>query len=255
MSNNGPTSFATDSSGASLPTDIRNNSPTLTAASSGEATILNISNDNPTPSAPGSGEATLPQDIRNNGPTPSATGSSETTLPISMIADGRSAVPPVTSDDRQEILLAEIDEDTDLNTLAEKLFDLNEQGGLKPPLLGNFYATLHLFKATEAGDDIVETFFANLLPPETVAAETPNVFGITLRDLLGDRVPKGHDPAYEITFPLEDLKAFIESSIPRTTRLRATDRAEKLIEKTVGVSGEPTFAQRKLLKLDFTGVW
>ncbi|PUU75380.1 hypothetical protein B9Z19DRAFT_1067476 [Tuber borchii] len=254
-SNNGPTPFATGSSGARLPTDIRNNSPTLTAAGSGKATILSISNDNPIPSATGSGEATLPQEIRNDGPTPSATGSSETTLPISTIADRRSAVPPVTSDDMEKALIASIKEDMDINELAEKLFILNKQGGLSRPLLGEVGASLHLFKATDEGDDIVQTFFANLLPPEPKATKTPNKFGITLRDILGNLVPMGHDPAYEITFALEDLKEVVESSIPRTTRLRATDRAIKLIEKTVGLSREPTFAQRKRQKLNPIGTW
>ncbi|PUU75371.1 hypothetical protein B9Z19DRAFT_1067466 [Tuber borchii] len=238
------------------------------ANSDGVTFTPNMSNNRPTPSTAGSEAIILKtQNVINDnhgatdGPTPSAASSSPTTLLsdnepiISTTAGCELAVPPVPRDDRQETLIAGIDEDTDLITLAERLFDLNEQGGLKPPLLGNVYATLHLFKATEAGDDIVETFFANLLPPETGAAETPNVFGITLRDLLGDRVPKGHDPAYEITFPLEDLKEVIQSSIPGTTRLRATDRAIKLVKESIGSNGEPTFAQRKRQKLDPIEIW
>ncbi|KAG0642793.1 hypothetical protein HOY80DRAFT_1134285 [Tuber brumale] len=187
-------------------------------------------------------EASVPQITSDEATTPPTTGNEATT-------------PPTTGNGSEESLIKSIDGGTDLNDLAEQLFALNEQGKLQHPLLAKVHASLHIFKASKEGDDIVESFSANLLPKQPADTAAPKEFGITLHDMLGKLVPAGHDPEQEITFPLGDLKEVIEDSIPRTARLRASDRAIKLLKDTVGLDEEPTFAQRKRRRLDPFGLW
>ncbi|KAG0634518.1 hypothetical protein HOY80DRAFT_1098340 [Tuber brumale] len=107
------------------------------------------------------------------------------------------------------------------------------------------------------GEDIVESVTTTLLPPPPPPEESsaPNEFGIAIGDLLGNHVPEGHNAADEIIFALADLQQVLQSSIPQTIRLRATDRAIKLLKSTVGLNGEATFAQRKLQRLAPIGMW
>jgi len=183
------------------------------------------------------------------------TGNQEATIPT--ITGHEGTVAPTTAIESETNLITSIDEKTDLHDLAEQLFILNEHGKLLHPLLGKLQASLHIFKASDSGDDIVESFSAKVLAsqPEPKTSKAPTEFSITLKDMLGSLVPKGHDPSDEITFALGDLTEVIQSSIPRTTRLRATKRAIKLLKETVGLDEEPTFAQRKRQRLDPIGIW
>jgi len=201
-------------------------------------------------------QTTLDESERNLAPR-TAGDHSETNLvpPTTPDESASNLAPPTTGDHSETNLIESIDEETDLHDLAEQLLILNEHGKLRQPLLGNVHARLHIFKASDAGDDIVQSFSANLLPPEPEGSTAPTEFEITLLDMLGNQVPKKHDPADKITFVLEDLKEVIESSIPRTARLRATHRAIKLLKENVGLDEAPTFAQRKRQRLDPIGIW
>ncbi|KAG0135834.1 hypothetical protein HOY82DRAFT_628588 [Tuber indicum] len=201
--------------------------------------------------------ATVPSTTGNKATAPPTTGNERisdeaTTLPTT---GNDATAPPSTGNDSEENLMHTIGENTDLNDLAEKLFTLHEQGKLQHPLLGKVHASLHIFKASNEGDDIVETFSTILLPPKAVGSTAPEEFGITLRDILGNLVPAGHDPADEVCFPLGKLQKVIKDAIPRTARLRATNRAEKLLRDTVGLNEELTFAQRKRQRLNLLGQW
>lgn len=202
-------------------------------------------------------EATIPTSGSDNEATPHTTTDDETTLPttvsdheveISAIAGPSATVPPMASLDSEENLIDSIDETTEVTDLSQRLFILNEQGKLQHPLLGNVTASLHIFKASKEGDDISETFSATLLPPEPEASEAPKVFEITLGDMLGNLALKGQEK-HKITFELEDLKEVVENSFPKTARLRATDRANKLLKETLGLGEQSTFAQRKRQRL------
>ncbi|RPA90367.1 hypothetical protein L873DRAFT_1795520 [Choiromyces venosus 120613-1] len=162
--------------------------------------------------------------------------------------DCRPTVSTTDSEENEQSVLDSIDHKTDLNDLAQRLFELNQQGKLQHPLLGKINASLHIYKACGGGEDIVESFATTLLPPPPEESSAPNEFGITIKDLLGNHVPEGHNPADEIVFGLADLQQVMQSSIPRTTRLRATDRAIKLLKSTVGLDEEATFAQRKRIR-------
>ncbi|RPA95742.1 hypothetical protein L873DRAFT_1812523 [Choiromyces venosus 120613-1] len=155
----------------------------------------------------------------------------------------------------EQTVLDSIDETTDLNDLAESLFNLNQQSKLRQPLVGNLKASLHVYKACEGGEDIVESFATILLPHPPADDSGPKEFGITMQDLLGNHVPEGHNPADEIMFDLADLQEFVQRSIPRTERLRATRRAKKLLKSTVGLNEQETFAQTKRRRLDPIGMW
>ncbi|RPA90203.1 hypothetical protein L873DRAFT_1795630 [Choiromyces venosus 120613-1] len=107
-----------------------------------------------------------------------------------------------------------IDHKTDLNDLAQWLFKLNEQGKLQHALLGKINASLHIYKACEGGEDIVESFATTLLLPPPKESSAPNEFEMTIKDLFGNHVPEGHNLADEIVFALADLQQVMQSSIP-----------------------------------------
>ncbi|PUU72481.1 hypothetical protein B9Z19DRAFT_1069742 [Tuber borchii] len=103
------------------------------------------------------------------------------------------------------------------------------------------------------GEDIVDPSSTALLPVAAEPKSTPKYFTITLQDMLGDNVPEGHSPQDEMRFPLEDLLEDIQSTLPETARLRATDRAINLLKSKGWLDEETTFSQRKRQRLGPVG--
>ncbi|KAG0125774.1 hypothetical protein HOY82DRAFT_616060 [Tuber indicum] len=68
----------------------------------------------------------------------------------------------------EQALLDSINDTTDANDLADRLFTLNQEKKLKKPLVGKLEANLYVYKASEAADDIIETFSTKLLPPPPI---------------------------------------------------------------------------------------
>jgi len=185
---------------------------------------------------------------------------STTSTHVAVDTETQMAVNPENTEEEEKTVLAGIDENTDPHYLAGKLFELNQEGKLKKPLIGNISASLYIYKATENGQDIVETFMATLLPPpskDSDKAALPKHFGISVGDILGDSLPEGHKSDDEIQFCLADLQSVIKTSIPRTARLRATKRALQLLKNTVGFDdeSEQTFTQRKRQRVAPIGTW
>ena len=99
-----------------------------------------------------------------------------------------------------------IDGTANFHDLAARLWDLNRQGMLRRPLVGDLGATVYIYKANEDENDIKQSFRATLLPPPMNEAEAPTGFGISLEDLLGGRVPNNHDPKDVIWFSFKRLE-------------------------------------------------
>ena len=107
-------------------------------------------------------------------------------------------------------------------------------------------ATLFLYRAAEDSNDITETFRATILsPPPPGASGAPEEFGLSMADILGDAVPNGHDPSDLIMFGLDGLQELVMRSLPKTERLRAASRAEKLMVKAGVWEGQESFANAK----------
>jgi len=139
-------------------------------------------------------------------------------------------VQPGESASEEETVIDGIDEATDKNNLADRLLDLNRRGNLREPLVSDLGATLHVYRASEDGQDIVQTYGATLLPQLEVEGGGPEEFGVTMQDILGDSIPEDKDPGHHIIFSLEELEDFITSSILDTERIRAARRAKKLMQ-------------------------
>ena len=162
------------------------------------------------------------------------------------------------SADDEQILLNSIDESTEVNDLTEQLFFLNQQGKLTQPLLGSLEATFYVYRAVKGGQDIEASFVATMLPPPPTAHKdksNPTEFKITMQDILDNSLPRDTKPTEEIAFSLAVLQEYIETSIPATERLRATTRAENLLEALRGSNDEPTFSKRKRQRLGPIGIW
>jgi len=129
----------------------------------------------------------------------------------------KDAEEPVTLSEEQ-MVVESISEATGYRSLATGLLDLNRQGKLKEPLVGTLGATVHVYKACEDGKEIKESFMATLLPPPEGDLEEEEIsgFGVELVDLLGDNVPKGHDPKSKVMFSLKKLGEFVRTSLPQT---------------------------------------
>jgi len=150
----------------------------------------------------------------------------------------------------EQTVIEEIDETTGFHILIAKLLDLNRRGKLKEPLIGDLQGTVQLYKTSEDGKDIMESFSATLLPRPPNQENGPIEFGISLEDLFGGSVPEGHDPRTEILFNLENLAEFITTSMIETEKHRGSDRAVKLL-KAAGVWEErDTWAQGKRRRLN-----
>lgn len=148
-----------------------------------------------------------------------------------------------------------IDKSTNYKGLVKMLLDLNRQGKLEQPLVGSLKATLYVYRASEDGKDIMESFRTTVLPPPPVGERGPREFGVTMGELLGDSVPEGQDPADAIIFDLEGLEGFITRSIPGTGRLRAGCRAKKLMIAAGVWEEKETFSHsRQQRRLDHSGV-
>lgn len=146
-------------------------------------------------------------------------------------------------------LISTVNHSTKLRDLADALLDLHHLGRLSQPLLGDVNATLHIFRLNSAGDDILETFTATILP--AAPAASPQTFALTLADLLGPAVTAEHrlNPDEEIVFPLDRLRKVISDQIPQQEKHRAQARG-KAILKACEVWDEdlPTFAQSMRMK-------
>ncbi|KAG0133140.1 hypothetical protein HOY82DRAFT_538264 [Tuber indicum] len=145
----------------------------------------------------------------------------------------------------EQALLDSIIDTTDANDLADRLFTLKQE------------KKAHETLASEAADDIIETFSTKLLPPPPIdlSDSSPKEFGITLDELFRDNVPEGHNPKDQILFKLADLQDCLEAAIEDTELLRATRRAEKHLKAVVGGDDEETFAQRKRRRADPSCSW
>ena len=151
----------------------------------------------------------------------------------------------------EQMVVESIDETTGYHALVARLLDLNSRGKLKEPLVGTLGATVHVYKACEDGKEIKESFVATLLPPPEGDSEEEEIseFGVELVDLLGDNVPKGHNPKNKVMFSLKELEEFVRTSLPQTEKVRSYTRAEKLL-RAAGVWEErETWAQSKRRRL------
>jgi len=166
-------------------------------------------------------------------------------------AEGEVASEASPGSQDEKTIIDSIDEATNLNDLANKLFELNQAGQLSRPLVGNLGATIYGYRASEDGLDIVPKFEQTLLPQPEQEEDggTLTDFPLTMRDLLGENLPEGQNPEEKITLSLTTLLKLIERSIPRTARVRASRRAEMLLRKA-GVWEEETFAQCKRRRLN-----
>ena len=149
------------------------------------------------------------------------------------------------SEGEEQTLVDSIDGSTDLNDLTRKLIDLNRRAKLKQSLVGDLEATLYVYRASEDGKDIVESFKATVLPPPSVDEGGPKGFGVTMEELLGDSVPEGHDPADVMMFHLEGLEKFVTRSVPGTEKRRANRRAKELMVVAGVWEEKETYSQYK----------
>lgn len=149
------------------------------------------------------------------------------------------------SEDEEQTVVEGINESTNLNDLARKLTELNRDRKLRQPLVGSLEATLYVYRATEDSSDITESFRATVLPRPPAETGVPKEFGLTMEDLLGDAVPEDQDPGDLIMFSLEGLQRFVSASIPRTDRIRAFDRAKRLMVEAGVWEEKVTFGQAK----------
>jgi len=157
------------------------------------------------------------------------------------------------STSEEQMVLDSIDSTTGFHDLSAKLVDLNRRGKLKEPLLGTLGATVHIYKASEDGKDIAESFKATLLPRPMNEEEEglrPKGFGVTLGDLLGGSVPEDHNSKDEIEFSLEQLAEFVDTSLPQTVRYKAESRAVKLLREAGEWEERETYAQGKRRRLN-----
>ncbi|PWW79773.1 hypothetical protein C7212DRAFT_340495 [Tuber magnatum] len=150
----------------------------------------------------------------------------------------------------EEMMIESIDALTNFNELAQRLTDLNQQAKLRKPLVRDLKATLHVYPACENRKDIIEVFGTTVVPSPSVDAGEPREFGITLKDVLGDRVPEDQDPMDRIIFSLPELKEFATDSLLDTEGFRATRRAKKLMKETGVWEDKETFAQYKRRRYD-----
>ena len=67
----------------------------------------------------------------------------------------------------EKMVVDSIDGTTSFHDLATRLLDLNHQGKLRKPLVGDLTATVHIYKANKDRTEIEESFKATLLPPPT----------------------------------------------------------------------------------------
>lgn len=146
-------------------------------------------------------------------------------------------------------LLASINRSTEFLILAEALLSLNHQQKLQKPLLGSVVATVHLFRATPAGDGITEYFSCTLLPLP-IALDAPQNIPLTLGDLLSPAVASAHDlnPDEPVLLPLARLRAIVAKQLPKQESERSMDRAMALMKKRGVWENLPTFAQDKRTK-------
>ena len=152
--------------------------------------------------------------------------------------------------DEEQMVVDSIDGTTSFYGLAARLWELNRQGKLSQPLLGDLGATIKIYKAKKDGNDIEPAFEATILPPPTKEAKAPTGFGISLEDLLGDRVPDNQNPKSVVWFSFERLKKFITTSLSKTEKCRADDRAVKLLKEAGEWEERETWAQGKRRRLN-----
>jgi len=155
-----------------------------------------------------------------------------------------------TNTSEEQIMINSIDGSTNYHELAARLLDLNRRGGLREPLVGDLGATIHVFKASDDGKDIVETFTATLLPRPAIEQEAPTRFGITLDDLFGGSVPTEQNPKKVFWFSLERLEKYVTSSLPQTERDRASARTVKLLKEAGEWEERETYSQGKRRRLN-----
>ena len=164
---------------------------------------------------------------------------------------GEKDVEELVAISEEQMVVKSIDETTGYHYLSARLMDLNRQGKLKQPLVGTLGATVHVYKASEDGKDIRESFMATLLPsPEgDLDKERLSGFGVALEDLLGGNVPEGNDPKDDIRFSLKELEEFVRTSMPQTEKYRANARAVKLLSAAGQREERETWAQSKRRRL------
>ncbi|PUU75338.1 hypothetical protein B9Z19DRAFT_1131471 [Tuber borchii] len=144
--------------------------------------------------------------------------------------------PAGETQDGGQTFIPKINKETSVIDLAKQLFELNKEGKLAKPLVGNLTAKLSLYKASKTGEEIVEDFS-------------------TTKKCWEAPPPDGHAGDDKITFSIPSLLKYIERSIPYTELFRATHRAKKLRSKVDGLEEEQTFAKSKRRRLDPMGPW
>ncbi|PUU73061.1 hypothetical protein B9Z19DRAFT_1069278 [Tuber borchii] len=158
--------------------------------------------------------------------------------------------PAGETQDGGQTFIPKIDKEMSVTDLAKQLFEVNKEGKLAKPLVGNLTAKLSLYKASKTGEDIIEVFSTMVLPRPPANDPGPTEFFITIEEVLGSPPPDGHAGDDKITFSIPSLQKYIERSITRTELFRATRRAKKLRSKVDGLEAEQTFAKSKKRRLD-----
>ncbi|KAG0136827.1 hypothetical protein HOY82DRAFT_535921 [Tuber indicum] len=93
--------------------------------------------------------------------------------------DGQKA----TIETEEQIVIQSIDTATDKRTLAQRLFELNQQKKLQKPLIGDLKATLHVYHASADPKD-VESFKTTVLLSPADHFTGSRQFQISFQDIL-----------------------------------------------------------------------
>jgi len=155
--------------------------------------------------------------------------------------DGNEAM----TENEELLVIQSIDTSTDKRALVQRLLDLDRQQKLQKPLIGDLKATLHVYHASKDLKEVVESLNTTVLPAPVDDSKGPRQFQIMLKDIFGSSVLEGLEPQDHIVFSLPVLEAIVNQSIPDTTRLRAHQRAKKLIQEAGAWEVEDTLAEHK----------
>ncbi|PUU82908.1 hypothetical protein B9Z19DRAFT_1061452 [Tuber borchii] len=113
---------------------------------------------------------------------------------------------------KEQIVFHSIDATTKFHHLAARIMKLNHQGKVKAPLVGNFEATLYIYKANKEQKGIEELFIATFLPLLMNEAKVPTGFGISLKDLFGGHMPNKQDAEHVVWFDFKRSEKFVSET-------------------------------------------
>lgn len=153
---------------------------------------------------------------------------------------------PVDPFPEETALLASITSTTPLNTISSDLLALHRLQQLSQPLLRQFTASFHVYRANATLTGIRKVCTLTVLPAPLPDADSNQTFELSLQDLYGDAaVAEGVDPQRKVRFEMAELREDIADQVPAMEKMRSDARALAVMRQVRGGVGGETFSMGK----------